>query len=212
MNQPLAAVVANSHACQRWLTADPPNLERAQRTVERIIRDANAAADVVSRVRALFKQSTGTRDCTALDRVVAEARELMAEEAARRRVRLDVEVESDPPVAAFDRIQLQQVLINLIRNGMDAMDSAAGDRLLRLRVRRVGDVVQIEVSDHGRGVEFPDRIFEPFFTTKEHGMGMGLAICRSIVESHGGRLWAERNEPQGATFIFTLPLDPTAAP
>ncbi len=212
VNQPLAAVVANSHACQRWLTAEPPNLERAQKTVERIIRDANSAADVVSRIRSLFKQSTETRASTALGGVITEALDIMAEEAARRRVSIDKEVESDLPLVALDRVQIQQVLINLMRNGIEAMDSTADARILGLRVRRMGEVVQTEISDRGPGVEFPDRIFEPFFTTKEHGMGMGLAICRSIVESHGGRLWAERNEPHGATFVFTLPAETKAVP
>ena len=136
----------------------------------------------------------------------------MAEEAARRRVRIDTDIEGDLPLVALDRVQIQQVLINLMRNGIEAMDSAADARVLGLRVRRMGDVIQTEISDRGPGVEFPDRIFEPFFTTKEHGMGMGLAICRSIVESHGGRLWAEKNEPHGATFIFTLPVEAKAAP
>lgn len=210
VNQPLAAVVANSHACQRWLMAEPPNIDRAQKTVERIIRDANSAADVVSRIRALFKPSADAMAYTTLGSVVEEARDLIAEEAVRRRVRLDVDVEGHLPFVALDRVQIQQVLVNLIRNGMDAMDSVAGDRVLGLRVRRVGDAIQIEISDRGPGIELPDRIFEPFFTTKEHGMGMGLAICRSIVESHGGRLWAQKNEPRGATFIFTLPVEAKA--
>ncbi|WEX74692.1 PAS domain-containing protein [Sinorhizobium numidicum] len=213
VNQPLAAIVANSHACNRWLSAEPPNLERAKITAERIIRDANSAADVVGRIRALFKQSTEPRIGTTISGVVAEARNLMAEEAARRRVRMDINVESNLPPVALDRVQVQQVLVNLIRNGVEAMDSAAGDdRVLGLRVRRMGNVVQTEISDRGRGVEFPDRIFEPFFSTKEHGMGMGLAICRSIVESHGGRLWAEKNQPHGATFVFTLPVEVKASP
>lgn len=211
VNQPLAAVVANSHACQRWLTAEPPNIGRAQKTVERIIRDANSAADVVSHIRALFRQSVEPRASAALPGVVAEARNLMAEEAARRHVRLEADVESDLPRVAFDRVQIQQVLVNLIRNGMDAMDSAAGERVVAMRVRRAGDAIQTEISDRGRGVAFPDRIFEPFFTTKEDGMGMGLAICRSIVESHGGRLWVEENKPHGAKFIFTLPIEAKTA-
>jgi PAS domain S-box-containing protein len=211
VNQPLAAVVANSHACQRWLTAEPPNLERAQKTVERIIRDANAAADVVSRIRALFRRSAQTRSPVVLGSVIAEARDLMAEEAARRRARIEVDVESDLPPVSLDRIQIQQVLINLIRNGLEAMGSVADERVLRLRARRARDMIQIKVSDSGRGIEFSERIFEPFFTTKEDGMGMGLAICRSIVESHGGRLWAEKDEPHGATFIFTLPVETKAA-
>ncbi len=205
VNQPLAAVVANSHACQRWLAVG--NAERAQKTVERIIRDANSAAGVVSRIRALFSQAAATRNPAAFGSAITDARNLMAEEAARRRIRLDIDVESVLPPVAFDRVQVQQVLINLIRNGMDAMESTADDRVLGLRVRRMGDVIQTEISDRGPGIAFPDKIFEPFFTTKENGMGMGLAICRSIVESHGGRLWAEKNEPQGATFIFTLPVE-----
>lgn len=212
VNQPLAAVAANSHACQRWLTAEPPNIERAQKTVERIIRDAKSAADVMSRIRALFKQSADGRSATALGGVIAEAAGLMAEEAAGRGVRVVIDVESDLPSVTFDRVQIQQVLVNLIRNGMEAMDSIRADRVLRVRVRRVDDAIQTEISDRGPGIELPNRIFEPFFTTKQNGMGMGLAISQSIVESHGGRLWAERNEPQGATFVFTLPVEVKAAP
>lgn len=211
VNQPLAAVVANSHACQRWLTADPPNIERAHRTVERIIRDANGAADVVSRIRALFRQSVETRSSIPLGSVIAEVCELMSEEAVRRRARIEIDVESDVPSVALDRVQIQQVLSNLIRNAMEAMESTADQNMVRLRARRIEDVVQIEISDSGSGVEFPDRIFQPFFSTKEHGMGMGLAICRSIVESHCGRLWVEKNEPRGATFVFTLPVNAKTA-
>ncbi|MEF0941262.1 PAS domain-containing protein [Rhizobium sp. BR 362] len=207
VNQPLAAVVANSHACQRWLMAEPPNIERAEKTVERIIRDANSAADVVSRIRALFKQSIDTRIHTAVSNIINEARNLMADEALRHRVRMDVQIDGGLPFIAVDRIQIQQVLINLIRNGIDAMDSSADDRVIGIHVRHMGDVVQTEISDRGHGIAFPERIFEPFFSTKENGMGMGLAICRSIVELHGGRLWAEKNEPRGATFIFTLPIE-----
>ncbi|RCS21893.1 PAS domain S-box protein [Phyllobacterium salinisoli] len=211
VNQPLAAIVANSHACQRWLTAEPPNLERAQKTVERVIRDANSAADVVSRIRALFKQSVETRTNMTFDGVISEALSLVAEEASRRRARIDLDVEGDLPLVALDRVQIQQVLINLIRNGMEAMDSTAGDRVLGMRVCRIGDAIQTEISDRGGGIEFPEKVFEPFFTTKQNGMGMGLAICRSIIESHGGRLWMEKNEPHGTTFIFTLPVEANAA-
>lgn len=211
VNQPLAAIMANSHACQRWLKGDPPNLERARITVERIIRDANSAADVVSRIRALFKQTVEPRNYTAFDGVIAEARNLMAEEAVRRHVRMDIDVEANLPLMAFDRVQIQQVLINLIRNGFEAMNSVAGEKVLGMRVRRIGDAVQTEISDRGDGIESLEKIFDPFFTTKRDGMGMGLAICRSIVESHGGRLWAARNEPHGAKLIFTLPIDAKAA-
>ncbi len=207
VNQPLAAIVFNSYACDRWLSVEPPNVARAKVTVDRIIRDANSAAAVVSRVRALFKQSVGPKSYTALSSVIFEARELMVEEVARRGVRMNVNVEHDLPLIACDRIQVQQVLINLMRNGIDAMDGVAGDKYLEIRVRRTDDEIQTEVRDRGRGIQFQSKIFEPFFTTKDDGMGMGLAICRSIVESHGGRLWAEKNEPSGAAFIFTLPIE-----
>ncbi|WP_064713190.1 PAS domain-containing protein [Rhizobium bangladeshense] len=211
VNQPLAAVVANSHACQRWLMADPPNMERAQRTVERIIRDANSAAEVVSRIRALFKQSADRRAQTTLSGIIDEVRSLMADEAWRRRVRIDVDVDDSLPFVAIDRIQIQQVLINLIRNGIEALDATTSDRVVEIRSHQVGNAVQTEVRDLGRGIEFPEKMFEPFFSTKENGMGMGLAICRSIVELHGGRLWTEKNQPRGATLIFTLPVETKAA-
>ncbi|TAU81233.1 PAS domain-containing protein [Rhizobium leguminosarum] len=210
VNQPLAAVVANSHACQRWLMAEPPNMERAQRTVERIIRDANSAADVVSRIRALFKQSVDRRIPSTLSGIVNEARNLMADEAWRRHVRMEVEVDPTLPPIAIDRVQIQQVLINLIRNGIEAMDATTGDRVVEIRVRQIGNILQTEISDRGQGIDFPEKMFEPFFTTKENGMGMGLAICRSIVELHGGRLWAEKNNPHGATLLFTLPIETKA--
>ncbi|MCD2183698.1 MASE1 domain-containing protein [Rhizobium sp. GN54] len=206
VNQPLAAIVANSSACQGWLAAAPPNLERARKTVERIIENANSASDVVRHIRALFKPSVETRTSTTIESVIGGARNLMAEEAARRRIRMKIDVESDLPPVSLDRVQVQQVLVNLIRNGMDAMDSVTDDRVLGVRAHYPGDAIRIEISDRGRGVEFSEKIFEPFFTTKEHGMGMGLAICRSIVESHGGRLWLENNEQEGATFTFTLPV------
>jgi C4-dicarboxylate-specific signal transduction histidine kinase len=211
VNQPLAALVADALACQRWLSAEPPNLERAKITVERLVRDANSAADVVNRIRALFNQSMRKRISATLTAVVAEVGNLMTEEATRRRVRMDIDAAPDLPPVAFDRVQIQQVLVNLIRNGIEAMDSIPDERVLALRLRRQGEVIQIEISDRGHGVEFPDKVFEPFFTTKEHGMGMGLAICRSIVESHGGRLWAEKNAPHGAKFLFTLPVNEKGA-
>jgi PAS domain S-box-containing protein len=207
VNQPLAAIVANSHACQRWLTAQPPNIERASRTVERVIRDANGAADVVSRIRALFKQSGDRRNVSKLKNVIAEVCGLIGEDAARRGTRIVIDVDPDLPLVAIDRVQIQQVLSNLIRNGIDAMDGLVGEKVVQVRVScGVGDVVQIAVSDMGSGVEFPDKVFQPFFSTKEQGMGMGLSICRSIVEAHGGNLWVDVNSSQGASFVFSLPV------
>jgi PAS domain S-box-containing protein len=212
VNQPLAAIVANSHACYRWLSAEPVNVARAKITTERVIRDANSAAEVVGRVRALFKQSVENRISLSLSGVITEACNLVAGEALRRRIRIDIDVEGKLPPITVDRIQIQQVLVNLMRNGMEAMEAVAGEKALDVHAHRVGSEVQTEIGDRGNGIEFPDQIFEPFFTTKENGMGMGLAICRSIVEAHGGRLWAEKNEPHGARFIFTLPIVGKAAP
>lgn len=211
VNQPLAAVVANSHACQRWLMADPPNIDRARRTVERIIRDANGAAEVVSRIRALFRQSLDKRELTAVHGVIAEVCDLVAEETARRGVRMIVDVEKGLSPVPLDRIQIQQVLSNLIRNGMEAMEGIAGTKTIKVTGRRIEQEMQIEVHDNGLGIQNLDRIFEPFFTTKSSGLGMGLAICRSIVESHGGKLWAENGQPHGARMLFTLPVESKAS-
>src|SRR5690606_13988629 len=147
-----------------------------------------------------------------LTSVIAEAREVLAEEASRRGVRIDIDADNGLPSILLDRVQIQQVLVNLIRNGVDAMNSSAGPKVVSVQARRAEGMVRVEIGDQGPGVELPDRIFEPFFTTKGDGMGMGLAICRSIVESHGGRLWTENNEPKGAKFVFTLPIDPEATP
>ncbi|MEH6719521.1 MAG: PAS domain-containing protein [Aurantimonas endophytica] len=212
VNQPLMAVVAYANACQRWLTVDPPNLERARGTVERAIDSATTAADVVSRIRSLFKHATDTRTATSLETVIMAARDLMAEEAARLSVRVDLRIEADLPIVTADRIQIQQVLINLMRNGMEAMEAMPRGRAMDMRALRQGVAIRVEIGDRGPGIENPEKLFEPFFTTKQAGMGMGLAICRSIVESHGGRLWVEQNEPCGARFVFTLPAAPLVAP
>ena len=209
VNQPLAAVVANSHACHRWLSVDPPNLERAKIAVERITRDANSAADVVNRIRALFRRSPHARSPEDVNRLISEVCRLMADEIAAKNIRIKTDLVPDLPAVALDRVQVQQVFMNLIRNGIEAMDTAVGGaRALQIRSRHDGsDAIRVEVRDTGAGFKDAERVFEPFFTTKESGMGMGLAICRSIVESHGGRLWAEKNELRGATFTFTLPVE-----
>lgn len=205
VNQPLAAVVWNSQACQRWLTAAPPNLDRAQTTIERIIRDANAAADVVSRIRALFSQAVEARHPAAIGDVIAEVRRLLADRTSQAHVELDTRVAADLPAIPFDVVQVQQVLVNLMRNAIDAIDGQDAPRLV-VRAFRAGEMLQVEVSDNGPGVPNREKVFDAFFTTKPSGMGMGLAICRSIVESHGGRLWVESNAEGGATFAFTLPI------
>lgn len=210
VNQPLAAVVANSHACQRWLTREPPNIGRAQATVERIIRDANAAGDVVSRIRALFRQSVDARSNATLEHVITEARRWVAD--VNSAVAIEVWMEPDLPTIPFDPVQIQQVLINLLRNGVEAVEGAPAPKAVRVSVHRAGGELQVEVSDTGTGSFDPEKVFDAFFTTKENGMGMGLAISRSIVESHGGRMWARKDGQRGATFAFTLPVaEPVAA-
>jgi hypothetical protein len=208
INQPLASVVTNGYACLRWLSADPPNVERARFTAERTIRDGNAAADVVSRIRALFKRSAVAGTLLDLNDVIDEVCQLLSDDASRRNARIELDLEANLPPAMADRIQIQQVLINLARNGLEAMESTAEPfKALFIRSRcKDMETIVIEVRDHGSGLADVEKIFEPFFTTKTKGMGMGLAICRSIVEAHEGRLWADRNEGKGTTFSFTLPV------
>jgi signal transduction histidine kinase len=130
----------------------------------------------------------------------------MADELRKNGVTLVAELDAGLPSIAFDRVQLQQVLVNLMRNAVEAMELVNGPRTMTVRARTSGDMVAVQVSDSGVGIQTPEKIFEPFFTTKESGMGMGLAVSRSIVESHGGRLWAESNNDKGTTFVFTLPV------
>jgi hypothetical protein len=206
VNQPLAAIVANSHACYRWLCAEPPNLERAKITAERITSDAKSAADVVSRIRALFHRAPLVRAPEEINRLISEVCRMMADQTAARNIRVRLDLDPDLPPAVLDRVQLQQVLMNLIRNGIEAMDCVGeGARVLHVRSYRDElDSIRVEVCDAGIGFKDPERAFEPFFTTKPNGMGMGLAICRSIIESHEGRLWTVNNETGGATVAFTL--------
>jgi len=207
VGQPLAAIVSSSDASQRWLSANPPNVERALKALERVVRSAETTTDVFKRVRALFKHSNDAKQPSSIESVINSARELLVEEAVRRNVLLDITVEPNLPTMSLDRVQIQQVLVNLIRNGMEAGHHGAGRAKVSIDARRDAGLVRVQVRDSGPGLAHADRVFEPFFTTKSDGMGMGLAICKSIVEAHGGRLWAEMAEPTGAVFNFTLPLD-----
>ena len=208
VNQPLAAVITNSHACQRWLSADPPNLKRARLAAARIVRDANGAADVAGRIRALFTQRAQARTSTDLNEVIGEVRQLMTDKISSEGVQVETDLDATLPPALADRVQMQQVLVNLIRNCIDAMKSNIDEpKSLVIRSRLDGEnTILVEVRDNGDGIAEPDRIFEPFFSTKNGGMGMGLAICCSILESHDGRLWAERIDPRGSAFSFTHPI------
>jgi C4-dicarboxylate-specific signal transduction histidine kinase len=207
INQPLASVVTNAHACQVWLAHDPPNLERARATLERIIRDGHSAADVVRRIRALFKQAAPVKTLVDINEIVGEVRRVLSDELRDNGIIVETELEADLPMIAADHVQIQQTLINLVHNAIEAMDGVA-DRAksLVLTSEREGDELLIQIRDNGVGIKDPKLVFEPFFTTKASGMGMGLSICRSIVEAHGGRVWTTANAAAGMTFSFTLPL------
>jgi PAS domain S-box-containing protein len=211
VNQPLAAIVNNANACL-GLLPDARDLDEVRDALGDIVSDAERASAVVQRVRALGRRSTSERVPIELASIVADVVALAASDAAARGVTIQTTVATDVPVVAGDRVELQQVLLNLVVNSMDATDGAAGpDRVLEIQGR--GDVQDgvrmavISVRDRGVGLEHVqlDRIFEPFYTTKPHGMGMGLAIGRSIIDAHGGQLWAEANDGPGATFGFHLP-------
>ncbi len=207
INQPLAAVVASGHACLRFLTTQPPNVAGAREAAESIVRDAKDAGEVVRRIRALFRRAAAEKTPLSLNDVIAEVLRLLAGELAKRGVSVETELSSDLPLLSGDRVQLQQLMLNLIMNGMEAMDSIR-DRPRELfisSVRASPQSVRVAVKDQGTGVEDSDKVFEAFVTTKENGMGMGLTICRSIVEAHAGRLWVAETHGPGATFCFELP-------
>ena len=208
INQPLAAVVASGHACVRFLSAQPPNVARAHEAAESIVRDGKEAGEVVRRIRALFKRAPVEKAILNLNEVIGEVLRLLASETAKRQVAVETNLKQDLPLVPGDRVQLQQVLRNLLLNGIEAMDSVH-DRSRKLTVRSTQEspeTVLVEVRDNGVGLENPDKVFEAFVTTKQNGMGMGLSICRSIVEAHNGRLWAVSAEGPGSIFCFALPV------
>ena len=211
ISQPLTAVVTNGHACLEWLSAAPPNVEKALRTTENIIQDGTRAGAVLGRIRSLFKKEPRAQDWLDMNEVIEELTVFLRDEADRRGISLRTRLARDLPRVKGDRVQLQQVVLNLLMNGMDAMNGLAGRaRELRIDSRRHdARAILISVEDSGVGLRpgIGDRIFEPFFTTKPQGIGMGLSISRSIVESHRGHLWAEPGRTGGALFQFTIPLD-----
>jgi len=208
VNQPIAAAITDANTCLRWLTRDQPDLEEAREAASRIVKDATRAADIISRIRLLFKKVSPQRELVDVNEVIREMTILLRNEASRYSISVRTELETDFPLVMGDRVQLQQVFLNLILNAIDAVKDVDGTRELAIKSQREeNDQLLVSVSDTGVGLppQQADQIFNAFFTTKPHGTGMGLRISRSIVESHGGRLWAADNPPRGASFHLTLP-------
>jgi signal transduction histidine kinase len=208
VNQPLAAVIANANASLRWLAAATPNLDEAREALLRIVRDGKRASDVITRIRTLVQKTDPEKTRLDINQTVQEVVLLMHNEAVRKGVTLRIDLAADVPPVLGDRVQLQQVILNLVMNGIEAMNTVA-DRPREMVIRssaQESDNVLLAVQDSGIGIDPRnlDKIFDTFYTTKPQGMGMGLAISRSIVENHGGKLWAVPNDGPGATFQFTL--------
>jgi signal transduction histidine kinase len=209
VNQPITAVVTHGHACLEWLSASPPNLEKTRQTIERIIQDGIRAGSVISRVRSLFKKEAPAKDWLDINEVIHELAIFLRDEAARRGISMRTDLVSGLPRIKADRVQLQQVLLNLMMNGMDAMvhtTNHAKELLIGTRAEAGGVIVRVEDSGRGLDEESKEKIFSPFFTTKPGGIGLGLSISRSIVEAHDGRMWASERPSGGSILQFTLPV------
>jgi len=211
VNQPLAAVVTNGNACLRWLSADPPNFDEARDALRRIIRDGNRAGEVIARIRTVLKKGEPVARRLDFNDLIPEIVALTQPEAARRGASIQTVLAGNLPMVTGDRVQFQQLLLNLVINALDAMNLVT-DRPRIVRIHTAAPepksiLVSVEDSGIGLGPDRRARLFDAFYTTKPDGLGMGLSISRSIVEAHGGTLWAEPNEGPGATFHFTLPTE-----
>jgi C4-dicarboxylate-specific signal transduction histidine kinase len=209
VSQPLGAMVASAGACARWLAADPPAMAEARSALDNIVADGKRAREVIGRIRALTKRQVPRKDLLDLNRKIVEVLAFTEQELRSHDIVLDTRLDSTLPQVTGDRVQLQQVLLNLIVNASEAM-SAVNDRPRVLTiVSALGtDGVVVEVRDSGIGLDphHAEQVFDAFYTTKAEGLGIGLSISRSIVEAHGGRLWAAPNQPHGAVFRFSLPV------
>jgi PAS domain S-box-containing protein len=209
LNQPLMSILANAQAAKRWLNAAPPNVTEVNSSIERVIRDARAADETMQHIRALFKQESFDKKDVNIPDILREVVRVVQEDPKKRDVPIECRFEESLPVVHVDQIQILQVFINLIVNAIEALEGRHATPLIALRAVADSNGMLIQVIDNGPGVDDPDRIFDAFMTTKENGMGIGLAVSRTIVEAHGGQLWAENNETGGATFNVALPLSRT---
>ena len=210
ISQPLTAVVTNGDACIQWLSANPPNLEKARQSTEKIVQDGTRAGAVVARIRALFKKEEPVKDWVNVNETIQELVEFLRHEASSRQISIRTQLIPTLPSVNVDRVQLQQVVLNLVMNAMDALDDAVGKKreIVIRSTTSGGNEILVSVEDCGPGLnpDTIDKIFDPFFTTKPQGIGVGLSISRSIIESHEGRLWSSPNPNGGAIFQFTLPI------
>jgi C4-dicarboxylate-specific signal transduction histidine kinase len=211
LNQPLGSIVTSGDACLHWLDTKPPNLEEARQAVEAIIRDGTRASSVLVRIRSLLRRGERLRERLDINDVIREVIALLDGELRRNEASLRTEMSGTLPPVIVDRVLLQQVLLNLMMNALEAMRGvSAEEQVLRIRTeKQSSNNIIVLVQDSGVGVdpEHPSRMFEAFYTTKVEGIGMGLTISRSIIEAHGGRLWAVANDGPGSTFCFTLPIE-----
>ena len=206
IKQPIAAAVMNARTCTRWLQRDPPDIPEACEAASRIVKDTTRAAEIIDHVRSLYRRDTPHRELVDLNEIVREMVVLLQDEANRYSVPIRGELTQGLPKIMADRVQLQQVLMNLMLNGIEAMKDTGGELTVTSKSTEDGQLIVVSISDSGVGLpQNPDRMFEAFYTTKSQGTGMGLSISRTIVESHSGRLWASANEGRGATFHFSLP-------
>jgi C4-dicarboxylate-specific signal transduction histidine kinase len=212
VKQPIAAAVTDANTCARWLSRDNPDVEEAREAASRVVKDATRAAEIITRVRQLFKKGTPEQALIDMNEIIREMIVLLSSDATRYDVSIQTELAKDLPKVMGDRVQLQQVLMNLMTNSIDAMKDLDGTRQLFISSQAEDGHLMISVSDTGVGLppKQADQIFDAFFTTKPQGTGMGLRISHSIVESHGGRLWAAANSPRGASFHITLPIEAEA--
>ena len=210
LKQPIAAAITNANTCMRWLKRDQPDLDEACEATRRIVEDGKRAVAIIERLRSLYKKSPPKRELVEVNDIVHEMVVLMRGEANQHAVSIRMDLAADLPNITADRVQVQQVLMNLMLNAIEAMKETGGVLTIKSQLEEDGRVM-ISVSDTGVGLpaEKSHQIFNAFFTTKPQGSGMGLAISRSIVDSHGGRLWATANSGRGATFHFTLPTQVT---
>jgi C4-dicarboxylate-specific signal transduction histidine kinase len=211
IKQPIAAAVTDAKTCLRWLGRDQPDVPEAQEAASRLVKDVTRASDIINRISLVFKKDVPQRELVDLNEIIQEMIFLLSSEAIRHNVSVRTELAADIPQVLGDRVQLQQVLMNLMINGIEAMKDMNATRELTIMSQRADDEqLLVSVSDTGEGLppQQVDQIFNAFFTTKPYGTGMGLRISRSIIESHGGRLWAAANSPRGANFSFTLSANP----